>query len=46
MKSVVPELDLSDIFRGIAPYILIEAALLGILLAIPEIATYLPGLLS
>lgn len=46
MKSVVPELDLGDIFRGITPYILIEAALLGILIAIPEIATYLPGLLS
>jgi tripartite ATP-independent transporter DctM subunit len=46
MKSVVPELDLGDIFRGIAPYILIECALLGIMIAVPEIATYLPGLLS
>jgi TRAP-type mannitol/chloroaromatic compound transport system permease large subunit len=46
MKSVVPELDLGDIFRGIAPYILIEVALLGILIAIPEVATFLPGLLS
>jgi TRAP-type mannitol/chloroaromatic compound transport system permease large subunit len=42
----VPELDLGDIFRGIAPYILIEVALLGILIAIPEVATFLPGLLS
>jgi C4-dicarboxylate transporter DctM subunit len=46
MKSVVPQLDLGDIFRGIAPYILIEGALLGILIAVPKIATYLPGLLA
>jgi tripartite ATP-independent transporter DctM subunit len=42
MKSVVPELDLADIFRGIAPYVLIELALLGILIAVPELATFLP----
>jgi tripartite ATP-independent transporter DctM subunit len=46
MKSVVPELDLADIFRGIAPYILIEGLLLAVLIAVPEMATYLPGLLS
>jgi tripartite ATP-independent transporter DctM subunit len=45
MKSVVPELDLADIFRGIAPYLLIEAALLAVMIAVPEIATWLPGVL-
>lgn len=45
MKSVVPELDMAEIFRGVAPYLLIEAALLGLLIAVPEIATWLPGLL-
>ena len=45
MKSVVPELDMADIFRGVAPYLLIEGALLGLLIAVPELATWLPGLL-
>jgi tripartite ATP-independent transporter DctM subunit len=46
MKSVVPELDLADIFRGIAPYVAIEMLLLGIMIAFPQLATWLPGLLS
>jgi TRAP-type mannitol/chloroaromatic compound transport system permease large subunit len=46
MKSVVPELDLADIFRGIAPYVAIEGLLLAIMIAFPQLATWLPGLLS
>jgi tripartite ATP-independent transporter DctM subunit len=46
MKSVVPELDLADIFRGIAPYIAIEGVLLAMMIAWPELATWLPGMLS
>lgn len=48
MKSVVPvpELDLGDVFRGVAPYIAIEGVLLALLIAFPEIATFLPGLIG
>ena len=46
MKSVVPELDLADIFRGVAPYVAIEGVLLVMMIAWPELATWLPGLLS
>jgi tripartite ATP-independent transporter DctM subunit len=46
MKSVVPQLDLSDIFRGIVPYIFIEAALLAVMIAVPGIATWLPGIIA
>ncbi|MHA6782273.1 TRAP transporter large permease [Pseudonocardia saturnea] len=46
MKSVVPELDLGDVFRGVAPYIAIECVLLGLLVAFPEIATFLPELIG
>jgi tripartite ATP-independent transporter DctM subunit len=46
MKSVVPQLDLADIFRGVAPYVAIELLLLAIMIAFPELATWLPGLLS
>ncbi|SCK08476.1 TRAP transporter, DctM subunit [Streptomyces sp. WMMB 714] len=45
MKSVVPELDLADIFRGILPYLVIEAGMLALVTAVPEIATWLPGLI-
>jgi tripartite ATP-independent transporter DctM subunit len=46
MKSVVPELDLAEIFRGIMPYLFIEAALLAVMIAVPGIATWLPGLIA
>ncbi|MGH3314173.1 MAG: TRAP transporter large permease [Streptomyces sp.] len=46
MKSVVPELDLSDIFRGIVPYLAIEAGMLVLVTAVPELATWLPGLIQ
>jgi TRAP-type C4-dicarboxylate transport system permease large subunit len=39
MKSVVPQLDLADVFREIAPYVAIEALLLAVLIAVPEPAT-------
>ncbi|RIK14852.1 MAG: permease [Acidobacteria bacterium] len=43
MKSVVPELDLADIFRGVVPYIIIEFLLLILLVVVPEIALWLPA---
>jgi tripartite ATP-independent transporter DctM subunit len=46
MKSVVPQLDLADIFRGVAPYVAIEMLLLAIMIAFPQLATWLPGLIS
>lgn len=46
MKSVVPELDLADIFRGILPYLTIEAGMLVLVTAVPELATWLPELLA
>jgi len=46
MKSVVPELDLADIFRGVAPYVAIEGVLLAVMIAVPEIATFLPNAIS
>jgi len=46
MKSVVPSLDLADIFRGIGPYLAIEAALLAVMIGVPGIATWLPGVVA
>lgn len=45
VKSVLPEVKLGDIFRGVTPYLL--ALILGLMLVflIPGIATFLPGLM-
>ncbi|WP_222844545.1 TRAP transporter large permease [Saccharomonospora sp. CUA-673] len=46
MKSVVPQLDLKEIFRGVLPYLLIVMLVLVAVVAFPEIATFLPEVLG
>ncbi|MQA95727.1 MAG: TRAP transporter large permease subunit [Streptosporangiales bacterium] len=46
MKSVAPGLDLSEIFRGIVPYLFIEFGVILLVIAVPEIATWLPSLME
>jgi tripartite ATP-independent transporter DctM subunit len=43
MKSVAPDIPLSEIIRGVIPYIAIEFALLMVMIGVPEIATWLPS---
>lgn len=45
VKSVLPEVPLSKIFRGVMPYIIALFTGLVLVLAFPEIATFLPGLM-
>ncbi|WP_217909575.1 TRAP transporter large permease [Desulfosediminicola flagellatus] len=46
MKAVAPkEVTLSDIYRSIVPFLALQAIALGLLLAFPEIALWLPSLL-
>lgn len=45
MKSVAPDIPLSEIIRGVIPYIIIEFALLMVMVAVPEIATWLPSVI-
>ncbi|MFK5582474.1 MULTISPECIES: TRAP transporter large permease [unclassified Serinicoccus] len=45
MKSVMPEIPLSSIMRGVIPYIIIEFGLLMVMLVVPEIATWLPSVI-
>lgn len=44
MKSVVPELDIGAIIRGVVPYIIIELCLVVVMVFVPEIATWLPSI--
>lgn len=45
VKSVIPDVKLGDIFRGVTPYIFALALGLALVLAFPPIATLLPGLM-
>lgn len=46
MKSAVPELPMPDIIGGVAPYLAIECGMLLALLFVPELVTWLPGLVE
>jgi tripartite ATP-independent transporter DctM subunit len=44
LRGVVPEsIPTSAIYRGVMPFIIIQLAVLGLLFAWPELATWLPG---
>jgi tripartite ATP-independent transporter DctM subunit len=40
-----PSLSTADIYRGVAPFVLLQLAGLGIIWAFPELTTWLPGVL-
>jgi C4-dicarboxylate transporter, DctM subunit len=40
VKSMAPEVELKDIFAGCAPFVLMELAIVGLLIAVPEIALF------
>ena len=45
IKGIVPDVPLEVIFKGIGPFLLAIIICLFILIAFPQIATFLPGLL-
>ncbi|MGI9451708.1 MAG: TRAP transporter large permease [Geminicoccaceae bacterium] len=45
VKSVLPEVALADIFRGVMPYIIALLSALVLVFIFPQIATLLPGLM-
>jgi TRAP-type C4-dicarboxylate transport system permease large subunit len=45
VKSVLPEVPLGKIFRGVLPYIFALSAGLALVLIFPPIATALPALM-
>ena len=40
-----PEVATVDIYRGVVPFVLLQIALMAVLVAIPELATWLPSVL-
>ena len=45
LKTVVPRLNLEDIFRGVTPFYIADMVMIVILVAFPQIATFLPKLM-
>ena len=43
IKSVIPEVSFSTIFKGVIPFICADLVRLAILIAFPIIALYLPA---
>ena len=43
LKSIVPDLNMSEIMRGVLPYIALEFIVLLIFIFIPQLALWLPG---
>ena len=43
MRRVAPEVAMSDIFLGVFPFVIGEIVVIGLLIAFPEIALWLPG---
>ncbi len=43
IKGMAPEIRLSQIYRGVIPFVIAQILLIALLLAIPEIATWLPS---
>ncbi len=43
VRGVAPDIPLEDIFRGIVPFFFMDVLTVGILIAFPQIATFLPN---
>mgnify|MGYP000447417678 FL=1 len=46
LKASAPTLELSTIYRGIVPFIIIQLVVLALLIGFPEVALWLPGLMG
>jgi len=46
VKAAAPDVDIWTIFRGVAPFVVAMLVLLALVLAFPQIATFLPSLMS
>lgn len=46
LQSVVKEVPMSVIFRGMVPFLVADVIVLGVLVAFPQLSLFLPGLMS
>ena len=43
VHGVRPDIPLEEVFRGVTPFLIGEAVIIGILVAFPEVVLYLPN---
>jgi C4-dicarboxylate transporter, DctM subunit len=43
VKNLIPQLSIADLFRGVTPFTFALIALLALIVAVPGLATWLPG---
>ena len=46
VNGVRPDIPLNQVFRGIGPFFVADVATIAVLLAFPEIVTWLPNLMN
>jgi len=46
LKSMLPDIKLTKIFRGVLPFIAADIVRITLIVAIPSISLFLPGLLE
>lgn len=46
VASVVDDIPVEQVFRGVVPFLVIDLALVGLLIAVPEITLWLPNLMA
>jgi C4-dicarboxylate transporter, DctM subunit len=46
LKTLLPNVSTGTVFRGVMPFMLIDCVRLAILIALPAISTFLPGLMK
>jgi C4-dicarboxylate transporter, DctM subunit len=46
VKNLIPQLSIADLFRGVTPFTFALIALLALIVAVPGLATWLPGFMK
>jgi len=46
VRSVVPDTPVEDIFRGAMPFFVMDVLTVALLIAVPQIIVFLPGLMT
>ncbi len=46
LNTLLPRVGLMTIFRGVAPYVLVQIVMLGILIAFPQLSLWLPSMMK
>ena len=46
IKGIMPDISLSDIIRGAMPFLIVEAIVLALTIAFPQLSLFLPGLMK